>query len=201
MATVKGFWFGLLVGAAVGAGGVYLGLERPWQGGETAAISSGDAGPEAVAKKRKKRKRRNKRRKRSGGGEILGDPIVELTAADRKLVWRGPRIALDDREMDFGAGGDGGRALDQGEIDAGIATRSDAIVDCIAEARGYAELSATITLEALVEGTGRVSRSRVRAHQYLMDNGLAKCIQREAKAMRFAATGAQTVVSVPFNLR
>ena len=184
MATVKGFWFGLLVGAAVGAGGVYLGLERPWQGGETAAISSGDAGPEAVAKKRKKRKRRNKRRKRSGGGEILGDPIVELTAADRKLVWRGPRIALD-----------------QGEIDAGIATRSDAIVDCIAEARGYAELSATITLEALVEGTGRVSRSRVRAHQYLMDNGLAKCIQREAKAMRFAATGAQTVVSVPFNLR
>ena len=201
MAAVKGFWLGLLVGAALGAGGVYAWLERPWQGGETAAVSSPDAGPEEVAQASKKRKKRNKRKRRSGGSEVLGDAIVELSAADRKLVWRGPTVELDAKEVDFASGGDGGRALNQGEIEAGIAGRADAIIACITEARGNAELAATITLEALVEGNGRVSKSRVRAPQYLVDNGVHRCIQSEAKSMRFASTGAQTVVSVPFNLR
>lgn len=201
MGAVKGFWLGLFLGGALGAGGVYVALEQPWQAGETAAISAADAGPEPVADQRKKRKKRNKRKRRAGGGEMLGDPIVELTAADRKLVWRGKKVELDAKEIDFAAAGDGARALDQSEINAGIASRSDQIIACITEARGNAELAATITLEALVEGNGRVSRSRVRAPKYLVDNGVHRCIQSEAKAMRFPSTGAQTVVSVPFNLR
>jgi hypothetical protein len=198
---VKSFWIGLFVGAALGAGGVYLGLAKPWAGGEEAtATVSADAGPELATKGKKRRKRR-KRRKKAGSDGVLGDPIVELSAADRKLVWSGQRVALEPRDVDFASGDDGGRPLDQGEINAGISSRSDAVIDCIKEARGNAELSATITLRALVEGTGRVSRSRVRAPKYLVDNGVASCIRREAKSMRFAATGAQTVVSVPFDLR
>lgn len=198
---MKSFWAGLLVGALLGGGGVYLGLTKPWAGsGESAAVAA-DAGAVAENDGTSKRKKKRRKKRRAGNGnEILGDPIIELTAADRELVWRGPKVALAERDMDFGSG-DEGRSLDQGEIDRGISSRSSAIVACIEDARGNAELSSTITLQALVEGNGRVSRARVRAPRYLFENGLAKCVQHEAKSMDFPATGAQTVVSVPFDLR
>lgn len=199
---MNSFWVGLLVGALLGGGGVYLGVTQPWAGSREAADVSPDAGPEAVANKKQKKRRKKRRKRRRGGGdnEILGEPIVELSAADRQLKWRGPKVALAPRDMDFGSGDDG-RSLNQSEIDSGIASRSAAIVECIKDARGNAELASTITLKALVEGNGRVSKARVKAPRYLIENGLARCIQREAKSMNFAATGAQTVVSVPFNLR
>lgn len=200
---MRSFWLGIAVGALLGGGGVYLGIERPWEGGEASAAVAADAGVEPVARAGDGNKRRKKRRKRSGGGngsEVLGDPIVELSAADRQLVWNGPGVALSPRDVDMGSA-DEGRSLDQGEIDQAVAASADAIVDCIKDARGNAELAATITMKALVEGTGRVSKVRVRAPRYLIENGVASCIRSEANAMRFAATGAQTVVSVPFNLR
>lgn len=200
---MKTFWVGLLVGALLGGGGVYLGLTQPWTGSGETAEAAADAGPEVVAskgKKRGKKKRRKKRRGRGNGNEILGDPIVVLSAADRKLVWRGPKVALAARDMDFGSD-DEGRSLTQSEIDSGISSRSSAIIECIKDARGNAELASTIILKALVGGNGRVSRARVKAPRYLIENGLARCMQREAKSMSFAATGAQTVVSVPFDLR
>jgi hypothetical protein len=200
MSPVRGFWLGIVLGAALGAGATYLGLERPWQANGTVELVAADAGPDAVEKKRKKRKRRNKRRQRAETSTAVGEPLVVLTAAERKLVWRGPSIALDAKEVDF-AGGSDGRALDQGEIDQGIASAADSIIECIKSARGSAELASTITFKALVEGDGRVSRTRVRAPRYLLDHGLYSCVRGAAKRMRFAATGAQTVVSVPFELR
>ena len=200
----------MVVGLAVGAGGMYLGLERPWATGDSASAVA-DAGPGgdkvASGKKRKKRKKRKRRKSGSGsGGEgteeqlgIAGDDIPVLTAADRKLVWRGDAVELPQRDVDFGSGG-GGRALDQSEINEGIATGSSAVVRCIGEARGYAEISATITAKFLVEG-GRPTKVRVRAPQYLMDHGFASCARKAVKQLRFANTGVATVVAVPFDLK
>ena len=199
---MKSFWVGLWVGALLGSGGVYLGLTQPWAGSKEIIAVAEDAGPETVASTGKKKRNKQRRKPRRDGhdNEILGDPIIELSAADRKLVWKGPKPELAPRDMDFGSN-DEGRSLSQSEIDNGISSRSSAIVDCIADARGNAELASTITLEALVEGNGRVSRARVKAPRYLIENGVAPCMQREAKSMSFTATGGQTVVSVPFDLR
>ena len=47
----------------------------------------------------------------------------------------------------------------------------------------------------------QLTRSRVRAPQYLLDRGLLACSQRAIQGMRFAATGAPTIVTVPFQVR
>lgn len=185
----------------MGAGGAYLALEQPWAGGEqVAAVDvATDAGAgEPASGKRSKRKRRKS--KTAGGGDSdFGEPIPELSAADRQLIWRGDRVALPARDLDFAAG-DSGRALEPGEIDAGIRSNSDEVVACIEEARGAAPLTATIEAELLVDG-GRATSIRLRAPRYLFDRGFSACARRAIKGMRFANTGAPTVVSVPFELR
>ena len=64
----------------------------------------------------------------------------------------------------------------------------------------FAELRATITLKLLVNSTGRVTKTRVRAPTYLHKNGLYRCVKGVALGARFAATGAPTVVTFPFSL-
>ena len=63
-----------------------------------------------------------------------------------------------------------------------------------------AELAATITLKLLVSDRGSVSKLRVQAPNYLLKNGLYECASRSARGMRFPATGAATLVTVPFDL-
>lgn len=195
---MSSFWKGALVGALVGAGAMYVGLERPFSGGDEVVVApdAGAAADQAEPERRRKKKRRPRRRR--GTGEAV-DQVVELSARDRQLVWRGPAVALPDRELDFGEGG-GGRSLRQGEIDEGIAGARDEVIACIADARGNAELAATITVKFLVEGDGRIGPIRMRAPSYLFDNGLARCMRRAVQQMRFPATGAATVVTVPFEL-
>jgi hypothetical protein len=198
-----GFWAGVAVGALLGGGGVFAALERPWRRGEVAVVAAVDAGPVAAGQRDGDRKARRRRRRASGGrgdGEPVDSPMIELTAADRRPVWRGDTVELPPRDVDLGAAGDE-RTLDQAEIDAGIATQSDRIVECITAARGDAELVATVELELLVDGGGRVTRSRVQAPLYLVNNGLAPCVRGAARAMRFAATGAPTIVRVPVDVR
>ncbi len=194
---MKSFWVGLVVGVVAGAGGTYVALENPFasDGDAAAATAPADAGPEPVAKSSG---RKRKKRRRTAGEGAAGAPMIELSAADRKLVWRGDKVELGPRDMDMTS--ESGRSLDPGEISSGIQSRSSDVIACITEARGNAELSATITMKALVEGNGRVSKVRVRAPKYLVDNGVHTCIRRQAKSMEFAATGAQTVVTVPFDL-
>jgi len=188
-----GFAGGLIVGFLLGGAVVFAVLERPWESAEEPVAEVADAGPvEEPGGKKKARKRRRPRRQ-------TADEMVELTAADRKLVWRGQKPQVEEKQVDFSGGG-GGRALDRGEIDAGIAGVADGIIDCIKDARGNAELTAKITLEARVEADGRVGPARVRAPAYLHENGLLPCMRRTLGGARFAATGAQTVVTVPFDL-
>jgi hypothetical protein len=197
---VRSFLAGALAGAVAGAAATYLALEKPWKSDSTEVAMVGqDAGPAQDGKKRGKKKRRRKKR-RKGGQEIVEvDETIELSAADRKILWKGPAVSLPPKSMDFGSGGDA-RSLDQTEINAGVSRGQSAMVKCIADSRGAAPLSATITLKMLVDGNGKISKYRVQAPAYLFKNGLYDCAGRAARSMRFPGTGSATVVTVPFEL-
>ncbi len=198
------FVLGVALGIAVGTGGTYLALEKPWAGEESevaAAEVSIDAGAEAPGPKG--RKRRGKRRKRKDKGEDVGlqeiDERVTLTAADRKMSAKGPAVSLPERTMDMSSGG-GGRSLSQGEISDAVRGGQSGLMRCIADARGQAELAAKISLKFLVKGDGSVGKLQVRAPSYLLKNGLYPCMTGAARKLRFPSTGAATVVTVPLDL-
>jgi len=150
----------MALGVALGGAGVYTAIEKPWaDSSEKVAEVAVDAG--ASVDSNKKGKHRGKRRKRQGerAGKEVGlqviDERVQLTAADRKMIWKGPAVSLPERNLDMSNGG-GGRSLEQGEIGDGVSRGQNAVMRCIADARGQAELAATITLKFLVNGDGGI---------------------------------------------
>jgi hypothetical protein len=203
------FWLGLLIGAVVGAGVTWLGLERPWRRAAAPVVQAAiDAGP-TVAKPTKKKRGRRRGQGGSGGGgggggfeeeaEALEPPPPTLSAADREMAWRGPPIKLPPRSLDLGSGDDA-RPLQGGEINDVVASSSGPILDCIEEARAGALLSGEVRLEMLVGGGGSPSKVRIGAPRWLIAHGLADCAMSAARRMRFPATGAPTVVDVPYHI-
>ena len=125
-------------------------------------------------------------------------PLPALTAADRALEWRGEDVALPPARLDMSAGD--ARKLEDGEINATIATQADGVRTCVIQGATGTDLTATITVKLLVGGEGRVTRSRVQAPRYLFEKGLLPCVQRALGRMKFPATGAPTLVTLPVNL-
>ncbi len=190
---------------------MYLALEKPWLRRapvEAPVAQAEQVAPETPAKKGKKRKGRGS----SGGGrgdELLGSegggvpeetaPTIELTAADRKLVWRGPEVALPAARLDMTTD-DGGRALNDDEIRSTVREQSGPIIDCMVSAASGTDLRATVTIRMLVDGKGRVTKHRLQAPQYLMEHGLPACVERAMGRIQFPAAGAVTLVTTPFEL-
>jgi hypothetical protein len=200
------FLFGLVVGLALGGAGTYAALEKPWaDSGDQVSVATIDAGASDPGDSEGKghKKRRRKGRRGGGGDEPVAlqeiDERIVLTAADRVMVWRGPKIALPEKNMDFAAGG-GGRNLNQGEINDAVNGGQNRLMSCVAEARGQAELATKITLKILVEGNGNASKVRIQAPNYLMKNGLYTCASSAVRSMNFPGTGAATIVTVPLDL-
>ena len=98
------------------------------------------------------------------------------------------------------AGGHEARGLDDGEINAAINNQAGGVKDCVVQGAANTDLRAAIMLKLVVDGTGRVTRSRIHAPRYLLDHGLLGCAQRALGRMRFPATGAATIVTLPVNL-
>jgi hypothetical protein len=205
---------GLVIGLIVGAAGMYLALRPPWAGEATAPSDAGvlaaaptDGG--VVKKKSKRRPRGGGARSpggddedwlSSGGGEETEPPqLVQLSAADRALEWRGDDTSPPKQTIDMNAGGEA-RSLDDGEIQSTIGSYSANVQSCVVKAAGNTDLSGTITVKMVVEGTGRVSRSRVHAPRYMFSQGLLGCVQGALRGWRFPATGAPTLVTLPVNL-
>ena len=136
---------GLVIGLVVGSGGMYLALRPPWGHGATTppdagvvAVATPDAG---VAKPKKKiRHHRPSGGGGAGGPTTSGDEqgwgsgdyveetepqLVQLTAADRVMEWRGDDTTRPTQKIDM-AGGAEARSLDDGEIQSTISTRSRA---------------------------------------------------------------------------
>lgn len=197
------FVVGLTLGVLLGGAGAYAALEKPWAREDAPVIASAasDAGPAEEVGKKGKRRRRGRKVDRAGkevGLQVI-DERVQLTAADRKVMWKGPAVSLPERNLDMSSGG-GGRSLNQSEISQAVNGGQNALMRCIADARGQAELAANITLKFLVNGQGGIGKIRMRAPSYLFKNGLYGCAGKAIRRMRFGSTGAATVVTVPLDL-
>jgi len=189
---------------------MYLVLRPPWgpRAGPVAPVGPPvvmiglDAG---VGKPRPKRRRPSHPTSPTTGQPGDGEPddpepLPVLGAADRALEWRGDEVALPARTIDLAGGGGEARGLDDGEIKAGIASGAGGVKDCVVRGATNTDLRATITLKLLVDGRGRVTRSRLHAPRYLLDHGLLGCTQRALTRLRFAATGGATIVTLPVEL-
>jgi hypothetical protein len=133
-------------------------------------------------------------------GESEDPPPPPLTAADRALEWRGDDVSLPPQHLDLAAGGAQPRSLDDSEISQTITAQASGVRDCVVQAATGADLSATITVKLLVDGRGRVTRSRIQAPHYLFEHGLLGCTQRALGHMHFPAAGGATIVTLPVNL-
>ena len=202
--------FGLVIGVALGAGGMYLALRGPWAHAP-AVVPTGDRPPvvmvstdAGVGKAKPKRRRANHPHEAPGPNEPEADdgggaaPIA-LTAGDRALEVRGDDVSLPARTIDVGAGADA-RPLDDGEIRSTLAAQAGAVKDCVVRGATGTDLQATITIEMVVDGGGRVTRSRVSAPRYLHEHGLVGCVQRALARVRFPGTGGATRVTLPVTL-
>ena len=203
---------------SVGAGGMYLALRRPW-GGHAIVPSDGPAvvivSPDAAVGKPKKKKRhgsgvtgtqpgQDSPRGPDGPGadneiEETEPPPAVLTAADRSLEWRGDETAIAPQKIDMTSGSEA-RPLDDNEINATINNQAGGVRDCVIQGATGTDLHATITVKLVVDGKGRVIKSKLQAPHYLFDKGLLGCTQRALGKMHFPATGASTLVTLPVTL-
>lgn len=196
---------------------MYLALRPPWASQstaqtapETVAQAPGDAG---VGKPKKKRPRRGG----GGGGHVPGpggededwansggpeetEPakLIQLSASDRALDWRGDDTTPPKQSLDMGNGAES-RSLDNSEIQSVIASESGGVQSCVMKAATNTDLSGTITVKMVVMGNGKVTRSRVQAPRYMFSQGLLGCVQRELAGWHFPATGSPTLVTLPVN--
>lgn len=172
------------------------------------------AAPGAELVKKSSKKRRSSTRPTARGDldtEALADadkpespplvqPLVQWSAADRRMSWRGGDVALPPARHDFAAS-ETVRSLSDDEIASAVREQSELVTDCLLTAAAGSQAIATVTLKMLVDGAGRVAKHRVHAPQYLFEHGLSGCLDRAASKLRFAAVGGFTVVTAPFELR
>jgi hypothetical protein len=203
---------GLVIGVVLGAGAMYLVLRPPWarvatvpSEGPPVVVVTSDAGV-TKPKKRKRTRPPGAGQATAQAGDGQGDLPIEdpppppLTAADRALEWRGDDVALPPRNIDMAGAGAEARSLDDAEINQVINGQTGGVRDCVVQGAMNTDLSATITVKLLVDGRGRVTRSRIQAPHYLFEHGLLACTQRALGRMHFPAAGGATIVTLPVNL-
>ena len=125
--------------------------------------------------------------------------LVQLSAADRAMEWRGDSTAKSPEKVDMAGGGEA-RSLSDSEIQDVIAGQSGPVQSCVVSAAANTDLHGTITVRMIVGGNGHVTRSKVEAPHYMFEHGLLACVQRAAGGLHFPATGQSTLVTLPVNL-
>jgi len=190
---------------------MYLVLRPPWARMATHApppdsppvvMVPGDAG---VPHPKKRRRPRAPTAAGTSGAPGSSEDVEEpppppLTAADRALEWRGDEVSLPPQHLDLAAGGASPRSLEDDEIHQTITGQAGGVKDCVVQTATGTDLSAAITVKLLVDGRGRVTRTRIQAPHYLFEHGLLGCTQRAVGRIHFPATGGATIVTVPVNL-
>lgn len=223
-----GVSIGVVIGLGVGAAGMYLALHPPWGHGaaaptnpEVIAAAPPDGGVPTKRRGKGKRGRHGGNGALSGGaggGDHLptidgtfgpdddgGDddssntPAITLSGADRALEWRGDAIGALKQSLDMSSGGEA-RSLDDNEIDAVVGSQAGGAQDCVVKGATGTDLHATISIKMIVDGKGKVVKSRVHAPRYLFEHGLLACTQRALAKLRFPAVGMSTQVDFPISL-
>jgi hypothetical protein len=189
---------------------MYLVLRPPWGG--AAVATPVDAGVVSMAPSDAGSARPKKKKRRRPPGTVATpgapdeeeyyeetEPLPVLTDADRRLEWRGDDVTLPTTKLDM-SGGSEQRKLDDNEINSTIGNQAGGVRDCVVQGATNTDLRATISVKLVVDGNGRVSKSKVQAPHYLFEKGLLNCVQRALGRMKFPATGAPTLVTLPVNL-
>jgi hypothetical protein len=211
---------GLVIGLVVGSAAMYLALRPPWGHGATTPPSDGGvvamATHDAGVGKPKKRTRHHRPSGGGGGGggaitngdeqgwgsgdyiEETEPQLVQLTAADRALEWRGDDTTRPAQKIDMTSGAEA-RSLDDGEIRSTIDSQSSGAQQCVMQGATNTNLAGTINVKLIVDGSGHVTKAKVQAFHYMFEHGLLACVQHAVKAMKFPATGASTLVTMPIN--
>jgi hypothetical protein len=181
---------------------MWLWLERG--AGEPSAQTSPRLSDHAAPDQAKNPGKKHRRRASSGGlAASAGDDdegAAPLSAADLRTVAQGDAIRPRPVEVDLAAGGEGPRALGSAEINDGVQARHAGLEQCLVAARQEDSIHARITVTAVVDPDGRVNAVRVEAPAILQRRGLSGCMKSQFKAMHFAATGRDNVITVPFSL-
>src|SRR5262249_51215764 len=102
------------------------------------------------------------------------------------------------QSIDMNSSGES-RSLENGEIQSVFAAESGGVQNCVTTAATNTDLSGTITVKMVVEGTGKVSRSRLQAPHYMFSQNLLGCVKGQLAHFHFPATGAPTLVTLPIN--
>jgi hypothetical protein len=201
---------------------MYLALRQPWAGHGTSPSDAGvvaaapaDAGTKKPGKKRVHRRPPNGGAVGGGGGNVVAggeegwgsadyieeapQQLVQLSASDRALEWRGDDTSPPKQTIDMNSGKES-RPLDDNEIRAVIASQSGGVQSCVVEGATNTNLSGTITVRMIVDGSGRVTKSKLQAPRYMHEHGLLSCVKGALTRMHFPATGAATLVTMPINL-
>jgi hypothetical protein len=197
---------------------MYLALRPPWgHGGQTPPADAGivaQAPVDAGVPKPKKKGHRHRPAGGAPGSTTSGDEqgwgsadyteetepqLVQLTAADRAMEWRGDDTTRPPQKIDMSSGGAEARSLDDGEIRSTIDSQSGAAQTCVVQSATNTNLSGTISVKLVVDGTGHVIKSKVQGFHYMFEHGLLACVQRAVARMKFPATGASTLVTMPIN--
>jgi hypothetical protein len=133
------------------------------------------------------------------GPEETEVTVAKLTGADRALEWKGEDTTPGPQKLDMSSGSSN-RALDDGEINSVVGSQANGVRDCIVQGATGTDLRGTITVQMLVGGNGKVSKTRVQAPHYMFEKGLLNCVQRATGRMKFPAVGGQTQVTLPVTL-
>jgi hypothetical protein len=207
---------GLVIGAVVGAGGTYVALRPPWAKEVTPPLAApvALAPPVDAGVGKPKHKHGGHRPAHTGGPAQTGDDsswgdtpgedtetevqLVKLTAADRALEWRGDDTTRPPQKLDMTSGAEA-RSLDDGEIQSTISSESGPAQSCVVAGATNTDLKGTITVKLVVDGGGHVIKSKVQAFHYMFEHGLLACMQHAVAKMKFPATGASTLVTMPVN--
>jgi len=201
---------------------MYLALRPPWASHDTAPkeaeeVAEAPTGDALVGKTKKKKRGGGARRpgtaggqnfaggededwaNSGGGGEETAPPqLVQLSAADRALEWRGDDTSPSKQSVDMNSNSEA-RTLENGEISNVISSQSGGVQSCVMKAASNTDLAGTITVKMVVEGNGKPSRSRMQAPRYMFSQGVLGCVQGAVRGMKFPATGMATLVTLPVN--
>jgi hypothetical protein len=189
---------------------MYLALRPPWGRGAAAPSDAGvvaitapaDAGVAGKPKKKPRHRPAGMPPAAPGAPEDYEEsepPPPPLTDADRRLEWRGDDVTLPPTKIDVGGTGEV-RPLEDNEINATISGQAGGVRDCVVQGATNTDLRATITVKMVVDGSGRVTRSKLQAPHYLFEHNLLGCVQRALGKMKFPAVGGNTSVTLPVTL-
>lgn len=172
------------------------------EGGRCEVAEEGKIGKKRK-RRRRRRRRRGRRRRNKGVAAATSDAPKTPSAAERKMVSKGPSLRSTDY-IDMKnpkKGGGGGRELSTAEVTRVFRRLDRRIIACIDKARGdYDFRGGRVSVGFRLERSGHVKKVRVKAPALLQKKGLTRCVVPLVRGLRFPRSSRALVMTYPFRL-